>query len=315
MNMANYVGRILSQLYNYYPAEGYLHLCKLIQSVITENGGELLTGARVTKIRVENNVATGVDYRFRGQTQTVRATNTISAIDLSKAFNELLGRDVVPSEDLRKLDSSTLGLSVPVLFLGVIIAPERLRQIFGGKEELHYYPSVKRADADLNGVDFFWGRQMVIHASSLVNPTHAPAGCSNIQLYLSCPPVGWQNNWALMNGQRTEPYRKLKDKVIIDVLASLEKVIPELKDRSIVEVCELGTPHTNERYTGNTNGVALGFNFDGYRMGAARIGSYYSRLGGVSHLFFIGHQTGYGGGLNVAFGSARRVAHEIGRQR
>jgi phytoene dehydrogenase-like protein len=152
---------------------------------------------------------------------------------------------------------------------------------------------------------------MVIHASSLVNPDHAPQGYSNVQIYLSCPPVGWQGDWGLVNGERTEEYGELKKKVIGDVLSSLENLIPELKDRSIIDVCELGTPHTNERYTGNTHGVALGFNFDGYLLSAPRIRSYYNRLSNVANLFFIGHQTGYGGGLNVALGSAKKIANEL----
>jgi phytoene dehydrogenase-like protein len=144
-----------------------------------------------------------------------------------------------------------------------------------------------------------------------VNPTHAPQGCSNIQIYLSCPPVGWQEDWGLVKGQRTGRYEELKGRVIGDVLSSLEGLIPELKDRSLIEVCELGTPHTHERYTGNTQGVALGFNFDGYLLSAPRIRSYYNRLSNVSNLFLIGHQTGYGGGLNVALGSAKKIANEV----
>ena len=88
--------------------------------------------------------------------------------------------------------------------------------------------------------------------------------------------------------------------------------MPELKDRSIIEVCELATPHTHERYTGNTHGVALGFNFDAYLLSAPRIRSYCCQLGNIKNLFFIGHQTGYGGGLNVALGRAKRVASMLG---
>jgi phytoene dehydrogenase-like protein len=117
----------------------------------------------------------------------------------------------------------------------------------------------------------------------------------------------------LVNGQRTEKYAQLKEKVIADVLSTLKNLIPELRDKSIIDVCELGTPYTNERYTGNTNGVALGFNFDGYRLGTPRIGNYYNHLSNVRNLYFIGHQAGYGGGLNVALGSAKKVANIICR--
>ena len=57
--------------------------------------------------------------------------------------------------------------------------------------------------------------------------------------------------------------------------------------------------------------LRLGFNFDGYLLSAPRIRSYYNRLSNVSNLYFIGHQTGYGGGLNVALGSAKKVTNMI----
>jgi all-trans-retinol 13,14-reductase len=312
MTMFSFVGRILSQLYNYYPREGYLYLCDLLRKVITEHGGELMMNSRALKIRIENNIALGVEYQVKNkQVEMVTGDSVISSVDLNKTFHELIGDDTIPKEEMRKLEDSVLGLSVPILFLGLSISPQRLRQLFNGKEELNYRPVVKKFKSDPNDINFFVNCHMVIHASSLVNPAHAPQGCSNIQIYLSCPPVGWQQDWGLVNGQKTERYEKLKTKVIGDVLSSLEGLIPELKDRSIIEVCELGTPHTHERYTGNTNGVALGFNFDGYLLGAPRMGSYYSQLSNVNNLFFIGHQTGYGGGLNVALGSAKKIAKHL----
>jgi all-trans-retinol 13,14-reductase len=312
MSASNYVGRILSQLYNYYPCEGYLHLCNLLRKVITEHSGELMMNSRALKIRIENNVAIGVEYQVKDkQVETVTGENVICAIDLNKTFHGLIGADIVPPAEMQKLESSVLGSSVPILFLGVRIPSQRVRQLFNGKEELYYFPAVKKLNADPNDINFFVNCNMVIHASSLVSPDHAPQGCSNMQIYLSCPPVGWQQDWGLLNGERTEKYGELKKKVIGDVLLSLEGLIPELKDRSMIEVCELGTPHTNERYTGNTHGVALGFNFDGYLLSAPRIRSYYNRLSNVNNLFFIGHQTGYGGGLNVALGSAKKIANEL----
>lgn len=312
MSMSKYVGRILSQLYNYYPREGYLHLCNLLREVITEHGGELMMNSRALKIKIENNVAIGVEYQVKNkQVEMVIGENIVSATDLNKTFRDLIGIDFIPSAEIQKLEGSVLGLSVPILFLGVRISSQRVRQLFNGKEELYYFPAIRRLNADPNDINFFVNCNMVIHASSLVNPDHAPQGCSNIQIYLSCPPVGWQQDWGLVNGQRTEKYGELKKKVIGDVLSSLENLIPELKDRSIIDVCEIGTPYTHERYTGNTHGVALGFNFDGYLLGAPRIRSYYDRLSNVSNLFFIGHQTGYGGGLNVALGSANKLVNKL----
>jgi all-trans-retinol 13,14-reductase len=120
MSMFNYVGRILTQLYNYYPREGYLHLCNLLKKVITEHGGELMMNSRALKIKIENNVALGVEYQVKDkQVETVTGENVISATDLNKTFHQLIGAGFIPSAEMRKLEGSVLGLSVPILFLGV----------------------------------------------------------------------------------------------------------------------------------------------------------------------------------------------------
>jgi len=40
MSMSNYVGRMLSQFYNYYPREGYLNLCNLVRKVFADKDRE-----------------------------------------------------------------------------------------------------------------------------------------------------------------------------------------------------------------------------------------------------------------------------------
>jgi phytoene dehydrogenase-like protein len=312
MTAAFFVGRMLSQMYNYRPRDGYLHLCNLLKKVITEHGGELMMNSRALKIKIENNVALGVEYQVKDkQVETVTGENIVCTTDLNKAFNGLVGADIIPKDEMKKLRESVLNSCIPLLFLGVRISSERLRHILNGKEELHYYPVVKSLNRNLDDIDFFVNCPMVIHASSLTNPDHAPQGCSNIQIYLSCPPVGWQQDWGLLNGERTERYEELKKKVIGDILSSLEALIPELKDRSIIDVCELATPYTLERYTGNTHGSGCGFNYDGYFLSAPRMRSYYDHMSNIDKLFFIGHQAGYGGGLGTALGSAKKVANKL----
>jgi phytoene dehydrogenase-like protein len=311
MTMSYYVGRVLSQLYNYRPREGYLYFCNLFKKIITDHGGEVKTRARAVKIKIENGLAVGVDYQYKGHVETVLADTIISSIDLNKTFHGLIGSEIVPPDEMKKLEESVLNSSIPQFFLGIRIPSERLRQVLNGKEELHYFPAIKKLNGDADDINFFANCPMVLHASSLVNPGDAPKGCSNLQIYLASPPVGWQQDWGLANGQKTEGYRKLKDKVIEDILFSLEKIIPELKDRSLIEVSELGTPHTLERYTGNTQGSSCGFNYDGYFISAPKMRSYCDRLSNVKNLFFIGHQTGYGGGLGTAMGSAKRVVDNL----
>jgi phytoene dehydrogenase-like protein len=109
--------------------------------------------------------------------------------------------------------------------------------------------------------------------------------------------------WGLECGRRTDAYRALKRTVIGQVLGSLERILPELGDRSTIEVCELGTPFTIERYTGSTGGSALGYRMDADYLNPKKFGSYFEGCKGIENLYFAGQQTGYPGGVSVALGS------------
>ncbi len=184
------------------------------------------------------------------------------------------------------------------------IAPEKIKQYFQRHEEVWYYPEV---DPDPSREHFYRDHSMVVHASCFHNPSHAPEGKTNLQIYLSCPPDGWMENWGLVNGQRSDRYHAIKEMVIADLLSILEKLIPDLHDRSRIEVCELGTPFTLERYTGNTDGSCLGYRMDADSINSKKFGTYFDRYPRIVNLYFAGQQTGYPGGVLVSLGSGQHA--------
>ena len=103
----------------------------------------------------------------------------------------------------------------------------------------------------------------------------------------------------------------VQDTTLIQDFA-LDAAIPELSDRSIVEVCELGTPHTIERYTENTGGSHCGYTWD-RRANTINpaMGKFHYKHERVSNLYFIGHWTGYLGGVTNALWSARHIARAL----
>lgn len=88
--------------------------------------------------------------------------------------------------------------------------------------------------------------------------------------------------------QENEEYREIKGVFIGHALAALETLIPELKDRSLLEVCELGTPFTIERYTGSTGGSGLGFRIDEDYLNSGRFGTYLDRCELIRNLYCAG---------------------------
>jgi len=298
------VGKLYSQTLNFYPSNGYQGLVEDMSAVIETHYGDVRTCADVEKILIENGKAVGVELKMHGRSETIYGKKVICCIDLNKTFRQLIGSEFIDAGLLERLEKSQLARAIPIFYLGVDIPPEKVRQYFQGHEEVCYYPEI---DPDPKGAHFYRGHSMVVHASCFHNPAHAPAGKTNLQVYLSCPPDGWMENWGLVDGMRTDRYREIKEMVIADLLCALENLIPDLHDRSRIEVGELGTPFTLERYTGNTQGSCLGYRMDADALNSKKFGRYFDSYPGIANLYFAGQQTGYPGGVLNALGSGKHA--------
>jgi phytoene dehydrogenase-like protein len=303
MTFTTKVGKWYTQMVNVYPPSGFQGLADAMATMITAHGGEVRTSTPASQILVEDGQAVGVNVQSHGETETLYADNTICCIDLHKAVHQLIGVQYADADFIANLEKSRLSYAIPLLFLGLNVPPQRVRECFQGREEVMYYPSIKPSQ----GEAFFSDYPLVVHSSCLHNPAHAPANKSNLQVYLSCSPADWMDHWGIQDGKRTERYRPTKEMVVNHVLGILGNFIPELRDRSLIEVCELGTPFTIEHHTGNTDGCALGFRMDEDYIHPKRMGKYLERCPGIGNLYFAGQQAGYPGGVGTALGSGKRA--------
>jgi len=304
MSFFTKIMKMYSQSFNIYPANGYQNLADNMAETFRAYGGDLRTSVDVEKIIIDGDRAIGVEAKGHQHKETVYAHSIISCIDLKKAFHQLIGDAILDKNILERLEKSKLSRAIPILYLGVDISPEKIKKYFQGYEEVWYFPEIA---PDPNDEHFYRNHSMVIHASCFHNPAHSPTGKTNLQIYLSCPPDGWMENWGLANGHPTERYRKIKEMVIVDLISALEKLIPDLCDHSRIEVCELGTPFTLERYTGNTEGSCLGFRMDADYINSNKFGTYFKCYPKIANLYFAGQQTGYPGGVLVALQSGQLV--------
>lgn len=201
---------------------------------------------------------------------------------------------------------------MPIMYLGLKISPMRVKECFAGRNEMVYYPKLITDIETLEQRDYYKYAQLIFHTTCLDNPDHAPEGCTNIQVYLNCAPMDWMDHWGVIDGKKTERYKEIKNMVIEDVLHNLEDIIPEVSNRSLIEVCELGTPYTIERYTGNTEGSHCGFTWDRKQNKFNKgLGKFHDRHETIKDLYFIGHWTGYMGGVTSACWSGIRLGKKL----
>ncbi len=309
----NFIGMVNFFIKERYPVSGFQGLSDEIAGVILRNGGEIITAAKVKKIEIKNRRAVGVEWEKDGETKTVSCRNVVSAADLKKTFFNLIGRDNLSKVFSDRLGDIKMSETFIILYLGLNVKPEVLRSNLDDNEHLIYCDYIFNPNRDVIDKDFFKRSSFALFSSSLINPEHAPEGKSNLLLIAECPTDDWMKSWGIENGARTDKYKELKVAVTGQLLDRLEKIIPDVADRDNVEVCELGTPFTIERYTGNENGSSSGFTWDQdiTFTKESTHGKHFYRYKGLSNLFFCGHQTIFMGGVAGAMGSGSFISKKI----
>ena len=297
----------------YYPFNGFQGFADLMKEKYLSLGGELLLSAEAEKIIMGNNKCAGVEFRKNNKTEKISGKNIITAMDLKKVFLRLAGEQFLEKEFVETLKKQEMSETFIPLYIGLNIPKETIRTRFNGYEHFYYSTYMKKTYEDPYDPDYFRNIGLGLFSSCLINPDHAPKNKSNLLVLVPAPPADWKGYWGIRNGEKTPEYKKIKNEVTEQILEVLATLIPEIKDRSLLEVCELGTPHTIERFTGNTDGSSIGFTWDRDRtfVRGDMPGKYFNRYKGIDNLFLIGHQTVFGGGIPGAMITGNEIYKKI----
>lgn len=185
-------------------------------------GGTLRLGTHVEKIMVQAGQVTGVQLR---QGETLTAPVVISNATLWDTYNHLLA-----PEDLPAADRQT-GLQTPAvdsfMHLHLGIRADGLESLTGHHVVLH------DANQDITTP----GNTCMISIPSVWDAQLAPAGHYVVHAYTLEPFAGWERNadYETRKRDRAQP-----------LFRALEKVIPDVRDRVVLEL--IGTPLTHARF-------------------------------------------------------------------
>jgi phytoene dehydrogenase-like protein len=137
------------------------------------------------------------------------------------------------------------------------------------------------------------------------DPTMAPAGKSVMEVWLDSRYSAWKG----MYGER-DRYDAEKQRVADAVIGQLEGYYPGIRDQ--IEVVDVATPLTIERYTGNWQGAEAWFPARN-RLGVMLKGL--SRtLPGLERFYMVGQWAGAAGGLPTAATSGRTLIQTLCRR-
>jgi phytoene dehydrogenase-like protein len=273
-----------------YPVGGSLELARVIEQRYLALGGKIHYRSRVTKILVEDNRAVGVRLADGSEH---RSDIVISAADGHTTIFEMLDGKYLNDKIQGYYDK--LPLYPPLIYIGLGVA-----RTF---EEIP--PTVTGIDYPLDKPITVGGQERKRLSVQIYNfdPTLAPKGKTVVRVWFTSDYEYWKKL-----KQNSERYRAEKEQIADQVIASLDRRFPGLAAQ--VEMRDVATPLTFERYTGNWQG-----SFEGWLISTKTLMMSMSKtLPGLKNFYMTGQWVEPGGSLPTAVMSARNVTQIICKQ-
>jgi len=268
-----------------YPVGGSLEFSRRIERRYLDLGGEIRYRSPVREIIVANDKA--VRVRLADGT-THHSDIIISAADGHSTIFDMLGGRYIDDKIRRYYDELPL-------FSGLIQVALGVARSFEGQPPAVLY--------SLDEPVVIGGQERRYLPIEIYNfdPTLAPPGKTVVKVMLASDYGYWRNL-----KESPERYRTEKEKIADQVIALLEHRYPGLAGQ--VEMRDVATPMTWERYTGNWRGSFEGWlitrqTFPPFRMSKT--------LPGLKDFYMAGQWVEPGGGVPTAAMSARNVIQII----
>lgn len=268
-----------------YPIGGSLEFARAIEQRYLALGGKIHYRSRVAKIIVENNRAVGV--RLSDGTER-RADLVISAADGYATIYQMLEGKYLDDQIQTRYKETPIFAPLVQVSLGINrdLSKEPHQVYYQLDKKLH----IGGQPLEVLGVKHY-----------CYDPTLAPKGKSAVVVMIGADYDYWKN-------LTHEQYAAEKASAADQVIAALEQWYPGIQKQ--IEVVDVATPLTYERYTGNWKG-----SMEGWLITTKTIGkSFKKTLPGLENFYMIGQWTEPGGGLPPAARCGRDVIQIICKQ-
>ena len=269
-----------------YPIGGSLPMSKAMEEKYTTLGGQILYKRKVEKIIVENSRAAGI---ILDDGSEHRAGRIISVADGYSTIFRMLGGKFM-DDKIRKIYDSWK-LFPPLIFVSLGVNRD-----FGDEPM-----TISGMSFPLKEPVEIGGKLLTRLPVHLYNqdPTFAPAGKTTVIVMFD----GNFNYWKKLSEDR-KAYLDKKQDVALKIIELMEQRYPGIAGQ--VEMVDVATPVTFERYTGNWQG-----SFEGWLITPENSSTFMKRmeqtLPGLENFYMCGQWVEPGGGLPTSVMSARRL--------
>jgi phytoene dehydrogenase-like protein len=267
-----------------FPAGGSLEFARGIERRYLALGGEVRYGARVQQILEADGQATGVRLEDGSE---IAADYVVSAGDLRSTLTSLLDGRRQDETHRVLLETGKLYPSCVQVSFGVRRVLHALDECLGEFFQLEQPLHVGGTDVDWMGIKSYG-----------FDPSLAPEGCSVITSMVTA-------DWDYWSGLRADPeaYAAEKERVAKACAEAIEGRYPGFSDS--IEVIDVATPATFERYTGNWKGSFMTWRLT--RDFEKRFGYVRKTIPGLDNLYIASMWTVPPGGLPGAVLAGRQV--------
>jgi phytoene dehydrogenase-like protein len=273
-----------------YPVGGAVPFVRSIEDRLIELGGQILYKTRISKILVKDGQAVGV--RTANGDEDLAQTVLSAADGWTTIFDWLDGRYV---NDKIRQNYERLPITSTGLLVSMGVCREFPETITSAAGFIYWLDE----PVMIGGREFTSLRPMIYN----FDPTLAPPGKTLIRVLL---PTDYEY-WSAL-GRTSERYKAEKEAAARTVISLLDRRYPGLSAQ--VEMWDVATPLTFERYTGNRKGSFIGWDLtpQTFMMPMSKT------LPGLRNFYLAGHWVAPGGGVPVAALSGRNVIQLICRR-
>lgn len=275
----------------YYIEGGAESLSHAFVKTITNNGGSINLKSEVESIHYENDKVLGIVLKNKKKFTAKYIVSNTNPIDTIKFLPE----NYIKDKYKNKVINSEIGCSLTQLYIGLKCNPEEINiprdEVFVFGENSHEEDYKLAIEGKYEKCGFL-----------LTNYNSMDESLNDKEKgVLTFTFVDNYKNWS----SDKEIYKQQKESVTQIILNRLEKLYPQIKGN--IEIIELGTPRTMERYTNNKYGAVYGYSQKVNQSGRFRLNSKTP----IKNLYLVGAWVNPGGGYEGSISSGMMVAQNI----
>jgi len=263
---------------------GFVSVANALAEFIEKNGGKIILKDEVERIVVEDKAAKAVKTK---KGLTIDCDLTVCAISPYILHNKLLDETSASAFWQKRLSRLSPSVSAIIVYLGMKKGYEKL--------------------IDSNVAMYLKNKDIDAPYKRIKSAKSSPFECDNMAImhgvdFLADPTIILFSFVKQSDSGDWKNYKKVIAEKIID---EFNGVYPGIKD--YIELVEIGSPDTFERYTLNTSGAVYGFEntFDAYCAAKMPIKNH------LKNVYLTGHWTHPGGGMLNAVLSGYTTFHTI----